>query len=124
MEIYYKKYESGKYVDKEVLYPLAFYFIYGENNNLIPVNVGFSFNNYCTTTLETVNKTMQEISGDDPNKKNYIINKVVFSVIGLSPDLSRYYSAYNTYQEDFTIKLRQTDFSNIEGGKRYFRRIL
>jgi len=120
LEIYYKKYEGGKYVGEKILVPLAYYYIYNENDNLTPVSVKFSFNNYCTTTLETVNKTMQEISGDDTNKKNYIINNVLFSVISLDPDLSKFYSAYSTYAEDFTIKLRQTDYSNIVGGKGIF----
>ena len=120
LEIYYKKYEEGAYVNKKILVPLAFYYIYDENKNLTPVNVELSFNNSCLTTLETINKTMQEISGDDPNKKKYIINKALFSVISLDPDLSRFYSASNTYSEDFTIKLRQTDYSNIDGGKGIF----
>jgi hypothetical protein len=120
LEIYYQKYEGGTYVDKKIFVPLAIYYIYDENGNPIPVKVELSFFNYCVTTLETVNKTMQEISGDDPNKKNYIINKVLFSVISLDPELSRFYSAYNTYAEDFTIKLRQTDYSNIEGGQGIF----
>jgi hypothetical protein len=72
------------------------------------------------TKLEIVNKTMRDISGEDPQKENYIITKVVFSVISLDPELSKYYSAYETYSENFTIKLRQTDFSNIEGGKGIF----
>lgn len=120
LEIYYQKYESGTYIDKKILVPLASGFILDENNNFIPVGVELSFNKYCVTTPETVNKTMQEISGDDPHKKNYIINKVLFSVICLGPDLSRFYSAYHTYAADFTIKLRQTDFTNIEGGKGIF----
>ena len=120
LEIFYKKYEGGSYVDKKILVPLALYFTYDENNNLIPVNVELSFNNFCITTLETVNKTMQAISGDDPNKSEYKITKVLFNVIGLDPDLSKFYSAYNTYNEDFSVKLRQTDYSNIEGGKGIF----
>jgi len=120
LEIYYKKYEAGSYVDKKILVPLALYFTNDENGNVIPVNVELSFNNFCITTLETVNKTMQDISGDDPNKNDYIVTKVIFNVIGLDPDLSKFYSAYNTYNEDFSIKLRQTDYSNIEGGKGIF----
>lgn len=120
LEIYYQKYEGGTYVDKKILVPLALYYIYNEYGIPIPVNVKLSFNNYCVTTLENVNKTMREISGDDPNKKNYIINKVLFNVISLGPDLSKFYSAYNTYAQDFTIKLRQTDYSNIKGGKGIF----
>jgi hypothetical protein len=40
--------------------------------------------------------------------------------MSLDPELSKYYSANNIYSEDFTVKLRQTDFSNIEGGKGIF----
>lgn len=120
LEIYYKKYGGGTFIDKKIDVPLALYFTSDENSNLIPVNAGLSFNNYCMTTLETVNKTMQKISGNDPDKKDYIVTKVLFSVTGLSPDLAKYYSAYNTYNEDFSIKLRQTDYSNIEGGKGIF----
>lgn len=120
LEVYYQQYENGAMVDKKILVPLAFYFKPDGNGNLIPVNVNLSINTYCIATLETVNKTMQEISGDDPVKSNYTINKVVFSVSGMDSNLSKYYSAYNTYSKDFTIKLRQTDFSNIEGGKGIF----
>jgi|GEM_PF-677092 len=120
LEIYYKHYEQGTYVDKVVLVPLAFYFIVDRYGNLSPVDVGLSFRTFCVTKLDIVNKTMQDISGNDPDKENYIITKVVFSIISLDSELSKYYSAYETYLENFTIKLRQTDFSDIEGGKGIF----
>ena len=120
LEVYYKKYEEGIYIDKKILIPLVLYYIVDEEGNLKPVNADLSFRNDCLTTLETVNKTMQDISGNDPNKENYIITKVLFSVISLDPELTKYYSANNTYSEDFTVKLRETDFSNIEEGKGIF----
>ena len=120
LEIYYKKYEGGTFVDKKILVPLVYYYTKDKYGNLIPVNVNLSFEDYCMTTFETINKMMQEISGDDPNKRNYIINKVLFSVVSFDPDLSKFYSAYNTYSENFTVKLRQTDYSNIDGGKGIF----
>ena len=124
--MYYKQYENGTFVDKKILIPLVYYYIIGKDGSLIPFSVELSFNNYCGTTLETVNKTMQDISGNDPHKENYIITKVVFSVISLDPVLTKYYSANIAYSdsENFTIKLRQTDFSNIEGGKGCLRSIL
>jgi hypothetical protein len=120
LEIYYKKYEGGKLVDKMMLIPLVYYYTADEYGNSIPVNVKFSFVDNCMTNLETINKTMQEISGDDPNKGNYIINKVLFSVVSFDPDLTKFYSAYSTYTENFTVKLRQTDYTNIDGGKGIF----
>lgn len=120
LEVHYKQYEGGTTVDKNILVPLAFYFTFDENFNLVPVNVKLSPNTSCVTTLETVNNTMQAISSDDPSKENYTITNVVFRVLSLDPALSKYYSAYDTYSRDFTIKLRQTDYSNIEGGKGIF----
>ncbi len=120
LEVYYKKYDAGTLVDKKVLIPLVLYYIIDKDGNVIPVQVDLSFNRSCITSLEAVNKVMQDISGNDPYKENYIITKVVFSVISLDPVLTKYYSANNTYSESFTVKLRQTDFSNIEGGKGLF----
>ncbi len=120
LEVQYKQYEGGTTVDKSILVPLAFYFRFDENFNLVPVNVKLSPNTSCITTLETVNNAMQAISSDDPYKENYTITHVIFHVLSLNPELSKYYSAYDTYSRDFTIKLRQTDYSNIEGGKGIF----
>ena len=120
LEIYYEKYEGGTYIEKKTLVPLSYYPYIGESRMLFSSGVELSVYNYCYSSVESINKTMQEISGDDPNKKNYKITKVLFNVFSLDADLSRYYSAYNTYIESFTIKLRQTDYSNIEGGKGIF----
>jgi hypothetical protein len=120
LEIYYKKYEGGKFVDKIKYIPLVYYYTFDTFGNPIPFYVKFSFENDCITNLETINKTMQDISGNDPDKGNYIINKVLFSVVSFDPSLTRFYSAYNTFTENITVKLRQTDFTNIEGGKGIF----
>jgi hypothetical protein len=120
LEIHYKKYDGGTFIDKIILVPLAYYYTADIYGNLIPVSVKFSFENNCMTNLETINKTMQEISGDDPDKGNYIINKVLFSVVSFDSDLTKFYSAYSTYTENFTVKLRQTDYTNIAGGKGIF----
>ena len=120
LEIYYKIDEGSSYVDKKILVPLALYYTFDESGNLIPHNAELSFNNSCLTTLKTINETMQKISSNDPNKKDYIITKVLFNVISLDPDLSKFYSAYNSYTEDFSIKLRQTDYTNVGGGKGIF----
>ena len=120
LEIYYEKYEGGIYIKKKTSVPLSYYSYVYENMMLLYPGVELSFNNKCYTTFENVNKTMNEISGDDPNKSNYKITDVSFNVYGLDANLSRFCSAYNIYMESFTIKLRQIDYSNIEGGKGIF----
>ena len=121
LEIHYKKNEAGNFVDKKILVPLADYYTQNEDGSIQPVNIEqLSYTTTCSITPEVVDNTMQKISGDDPNKKDYLINKIIFRVIGLDTDLAKYYFTYNTFGEGFTIKLRQTDYSNIEGGKGIF----
>ncbi len=120
-EIDYKKYEGGTYVDKKTLVPLSYYYHTDINSFLLSTNLNFSFNNYAAyTSLEIINRTMQEISGSDPNKKNYIITDAFFTVTCMDPELTRYYFAYEVYLNSYTVKLRPTDYSNIEGGKGIF----
>ena len=117
--IYYKKYESGTYIDKKTSVPLAYDYDL-KNYDIFSNSVYPSYKLSCATSLKTMNKTMQDISGEDPYKRNYVITKVMFSVIGLESNLARYYFASNIFNEGFSIKLRQTDVSNIEGGKGVF----
>ncbi len=118
--IYYKKYEGGIYVDKKMLVPISPYPVAYDNGLLLPFD--FTFSNYSKayTTLETMNKTMKDISGSDPHKNNYIVTKVLFNVKSLDPDLSVYFSTYEVYSSSFSIKLRPTEYSNINGGKGIF----
>jgi hypothetical protein len=120
LEIYYKKNEDGKLIDKKTIIPVSYYSYTDENGFLIPVDMNFSFGNRCYTTLNNIDRVMQEISGDDHDKSNYIISKVIFRVTGMDKDMSKYYSAYEIFSESFTVKLRPTDYSNIEGGKGIF----
>ena len=120
IEIDYEKYEGGMYVHKKTLVPLTYHSFTDNNLVALSTDLNFSFYNSAYTSLETVNTTMREISGSDPNKNNYIITKVFFIVNSMDPELSKYYSAYETYLNSFTVKLRPTDYSNIEGGKGIF----
>jgi len=120
LEIDYDKNEGGTYVNKKTLVPLSYY-PNSDNNGFIQYHdLNFSSIYFAYTSLETVNRTMEEISGSDPYKDNYIITKVLFTITSMDPELSRYYSAYETYFNSFTVKLRPTDYSNIQGGKGIF----
>lgn len=120
LEIDYEEHEGGAYLNKKTLVPLTYGSITDTSGTIPSLDLNFSFNYYTSTTLETINKTMQEISGSDAYKSNYIITRVIFSVTSMDPDLSRYYSAYEVWLNSFTVKLRPTDYSNIQGGKGIF----
>ena len=119
-EIDYEKYEGGTYANKKTLVPLSYYPNGDIRGVMLSPDPGFSFTYFAYTPLEAINRTMQEISGSDPFKKNYIITKVLFTITSMDPELTRYYYAYGVYSNSFTVKLRPTDYSNIEGGKGIF----
>jgi len=67
--------------------------------------------------MEAITKTMQIISGDNPNKSEYIIyQKPVIDVIAMDEGLSRYYSTSSGSFDDLTIRVNSVDYTNIEGG--------
>lgn len=120
-EIDYEKYEGGTYVNKKTFVPLSYYHPSDINWVRLSLDLDFSLNNYrAYTSLEAINRTMQEISGDDPDKGNYIITRAFFTVTSMDPELTRYYYAYEVYSNSFTVKLRPTEYSNIQGGKGIF----
>jgi len=66
--------------------------------------------------MDAINRTMQEVSSGDPDKKNYVILTVLVDVLTLDMNLSGYYSSGKISNDGFSVKLDQTDFTNVEGG--------
>jgi hypothetical protein len=118
--IEYEINEGGTHVNKEAIVPLTSGFLTDNSGIILSPDLSLSFNYTASTTLETVDRTMQEISGSDPFKNNYIITKAVFTITSLDPELTKYYYAYEVWRNSSTIKLRPTDYTNIEGGKGVF----
>ncbi|HLP15414.1 MAG TPA: DUF4249 family protein [Bacteroidota bacterium] len=119
LRVSYKQDGNGTPIEKTVDVPVQI-FSNGINSGQQTQEAVLSFNTYCLTQLETIHKTMKDISGDDPAKHNYAITKVTLTVTSLDPMLTKYSYIYNTSAEEFTIKLRQPEASNIEGGKGVF----
>ncbi len=59
---------------------------------------------------------MEKISQNDPNKSNYIIYGAKIELLVFDRNLSIYYSNSKGYLDDYTIRVDQTDFTNINGG--------
>jgi hypothetical protein len=66
--------------------------------------------------METISKAMQSISDGDPNKNNYVILGGIFEVFALDNNLSSYYNASSRGNDAYSVKLNETDFSEILGG--------
>lgn len=66
--------------------------------------------------MEAINRAMEEISEGDPNKNNYIIEKATFRLLMMDAALATYYSLQKTFLDEFSVRVNQTDVSNIQGG--------
>ena len=120
LEIDYEENEGGTYVNRKTLVPLTYGYYTDNSGFILSPDLDLSFNYTASTSIATVDRMMQEISGSDPFKNNYIITRVVFTITTMDPELTKYYYAYKVWVNSFTVKLRPTDYSNIEGGKGVF----
>lgn len=63
-----------------------------------------------------IKKTIEELSAGDENKSNYLIDKAVFRLFAVDKDLATYYTSQKTFNEEFSVRVVQPNFSNILGG--------
>ena len=87
-----------------------------EGGRYIPVYPNPSFQTTVFYDPDAIRRALESISEGDPDKSNYsvLINNPI-EIFGLDQNLVRYYSA-NTQDNNFTVRLDETDYSNIDGG--------
>lgn len=87
-----------------------------ESGNYIPFYSRVSNQSSVSYDPEDIKRALLSISEGDADKSNYsvLINNHV-NVFALDQNLARYYSA-NGQDNDFTVRLDESDYSNINGG--------
>lgn len=72
---------------------------------------------YVFYDMAVVRKAFEDISKGDPYKGNYsIVSGTYFELLVLDANLSAYYSTSNSAYGEFSVKIDETDFSNIKNG--------
>lgn len=87
-----------------------------QNGVYVPVYATASAQTSVVYDPDIIKRALLLISEGDPDKNNYsvlISNQV--NVLALDENLVRYYSA-NNQDNNFTVRLDENDFSNIDGG--------
>ncbi|MCL4547760.1 MAG: DUF4249 domain-containing protein [Bacteroidetes bacterium] len=113
LAIYYFKHEGGQKTRNVAVVP-ANYVQY--DNTWVPnypkptSEMGYSVD------MKTISKAMELISAGDPNKSNYEILACILEVLSLDPGLSMYYNSTARSRDIYSVKLDETDFTNINGG--------
>ena len=112
--IKYAKVQNGTQVEMQKKIPL--FYISGDNGDipLYPSIQGNITNARFDTS--TIHRALVEISAGDPNKQNYIIHKAVFRLLIADKNLAIYYAAQKTFLDEFSVRVTQPEFTNINGG--------
>lgn len=113
MRIGFYHLENNKFVSKSILVPQKFI---EKDNKKYPIYPGLTDYPAFEIDLNTISETMRLISGDDVNKSDYAITNAVLEILLLDKELSKYYYTVNRAFDSYSIKLDETDYSNIQGG--------
>lgn len=117
LAIYYFKHEDGQKKRNVFTIPLNYV---SYNNDFIPIYPKPQSETIYAVSMETVNKAMQQISEGDENKGRYEILSCIAEVLSLNEELSFYYNGTARSSDSYSIKLDETDYSNIENGSGLF----
>ncbi len=116
-----------------IYYQPRYYINYrkSENGNqaihIQPVPIGFATDgtpiyptvngrNKIIFTKEAFDYAMRQISKDDPKKSSYTIYGAILEVLVFDSNLSKYFSNTKGFLDNFTVRLDQNDYTNIDGG--------
>lgn len=81
-----------------------------------PIYPSSTFETSCSFDFDAIDWAMAQISGGDPQKKNYGAHSVMFEVLEYDAALSKYYSSVNGSLDQFSIRIDQPVYSNVGGG--------
>jgi hypothetical protein len=100
-------------IRKRAYVPLGFY---NEGGSEFPIYASPGSTRNLTIGMDIINRVLDGISEGDENKRNYEIMFLIVELIAFDKNLSIYYSSTSTVLDEYSIKLDETDFSNIKGG--------
>ncbi len=110
--VYFKKEGSSK-IRKVKRVPLNYIEVDGA---LVPNYPLPSKTRYLDIEMSSIDKAMREISLGDTLKTHYTILSTIVEVLVYDRNLSGYYSSTGRIADSYSIRLDDTDFTNVEGG--------
>jgi hypothetical protein len=66
--------------------------------------------------MDAVNRAMTELSAGDENKGDYFILRAFFEIMVYDKNLSGFYLRTKKEPDSYSIRLDESDFTNIDGG--------
>jgi hypothetical protein len=107
--VIYSKLVDGVEERHQILVPEKY-----ENNE--PVYPFPTKNKVVSFQNSSLDSVFRQISEGDPNKSHYKIYGGMLELLVFDENLSKYYSSTNGFLDDYTIRLDENDYTNIDGG--------
>ncbi len=111
LSIFYVKHEGGKELFNQIQIPMQYV---ASGNNSVPIYPQPSNSNSFVADIATVDKTMELISAGDSDKSKYEILSAFLEIIAFDANLSAYFNATSRSSDSYSVKLDETDYSNID----------
>lgn len=113
LTIIYKKVENGVATLHHKIIPQKYLIVDGKEIAIYPQP---SNKTYVEYEKEALDRAFAEISEGDPNKSSYRILTLITKILIYDRNLSAYYSSSNKFGDDYSVRVDESDFSNVEGG--------
>lgn len=110
--VYFKN-ENGARVKHEIKMPIDYVDYNGTETLVYPRITARKYLNFSVAALD---KFMASISEGDPNKSNYTIQAGYLNLFVYDQNLSGYFSSTSKIVDQFSVKIDELDFSNVQGG--------
>lgn len=111
INIYYKKKGFEKGFAKRV--PIEYV---KQSGKYYPNYAKPSKDNFVSIAMDAIRRAMEEISEDDPVKKNYTILTMIVHIHVYDKNLSEYYVSSAQNLDQFSVNVDALDYTNIKGG--------
>jgi len=109
----YQQLINGTKITKSVRIPWKYIVDEGQE---LPINKPPAQESFIKFDLSTIEKVLRSISEGDEHKENYFILSIIVDIKVFDKNLSAYYSSVGKIFDNFSIRLDNPDFSNINGG--------
>lgn len=109
--VYYKADNPAQKIRVKVPY----YFV-PKNASYSPVYPNVMTGTTATFNGDSIERVLNMISEGDTQKSNYIFDRAEFTLLFLDKYLAASIASETTFNDEFSMRIDETDFTNIEGG--------
>ncbi|MCX6149499.1 MAG: DUF4249 family protein [Ignavibacteriales bacterium] len=86
------------------------------SNGYYPINPQPTREPHITFEYAAIDSAMAQISAGDPKKSDYYIKEIDLEIIEFDRPLSNYYTSTNGFMDNYSIRLDESVYSNVDGG--------